>query len=87
MAADPRGLGGLRADKIKSLGMTAGPPPQPFITSAATASSSGGGGAAGAAGGRAQRGGGWARELVIDGEAPCPPVCLPVCLPGRLASN
>jgi hypothetical protein len=73
VAADPRGLGGLRADKIKSLGMTAGPPPQPFIASAATASSCGGRGPPGAAGGPAQRGSGWAQELVIDGKAPVLP--------------
>lgn len=52
-AADPRGLGGLRADKIKSLSMTA---PRDDQGGAAGGGGSEGGGAAG-----------WLQELVIDG--------------------
>ncbi|KAI7844302.1 hypothetical protein COHA_002100 [Chlorella ohadii] len=54
-AADPRGLGGLRADKIKSLSMTA---PRDDQGGAAGGGGSEGGGAAG-----------WLQELVIDGGA------------------
>lgn len=52
-AADPRGLGGLRADKIKSLSMTV---PRDGHRGGAR----GGGSAAGSAPG-------WSQELVIDG--------------------
>lgn len=73
VAADPRGLGGLRADRIKSLGMTS-----PACCRAAAAAAAGvangeaaGGGGSGAAGGKggvsSRRG--WSKELVIDGEA------------------
>lgn len=53
VAADPRGLGGLRADKIKALDATS-----PACCEAAEAE---------AGGARAGAGAGWAKELVIDG--------------------
>lgn len=55
VAADPRGLGGLLADKIKAVAMTS-----PACCEAAEAAAGGAGAGAGAASG-------WAKELVIDG--------------------
>lgn len=60
VAADPRGLGGLKSDKLKALCMTC---------PSRGAHQAGPGGAGGGKGGGS--GTGWAKELMIDGEGAC----------------